>query len=137
MNIENKLAIHELLGRAAHGYDERLLDMLQACFVEEASMTIQVSGQEPVGPFNGRDAIMQLFHGSMATQTDTRRHVISNLFFHEEGDTRARLSSNLTLIATENGVSRLLSAGVYTDTVVKREREWRIVNRHLDLDSAF
>jgi 3-phenylpropionate/cinnamic acid dioxygenase small subunit len=137
MKMEDKLAIHELLARAAHGYDERQLDMLKASFVEDACMTIQVSGQEPVGPFSGRDAIMQLFSGSMATQSDTRRHVISNLFFHEEGDARARVSSNLTLIATENGVSRLLTAGVYTDTVVKRNREWRIVDRRLALDSAF
>jgi hypothetical protein len=39
--------------------------------------------------------------------------------------------------ATENGETRLLTAGVYRDTVRRTDKGWLLVKRHLDLDSAY
>jgi len=136
LTLEQKLAIHELLGRAAYAYDERDMTLLERGFAEAAVMTMRVAGGDLIGPFEGRAAIMQLMRNSMAEQTDVRRHVVSNIFFEEEGEAPV-VVSNLTLVATENGVASLLAAGVYRDTVVEEEGSWRISKRHIELDSSY
>jgi 3-phenylpropionate/cinnamic acid dioxygenase small subunit len=137
MDAGQKLEVHELLGRAAHGYDARDVDMLTACFATDARMVIRITDQATVGPFNGRDAIMGLMRQSMETQTDARRHVITNIFFEECGETRARVVSDLSLFATEGGRARLLCTGVYRDVVVRSGGRWVIADRDLYLDSAY
>jgi 3-phenylpropionate/cinnamic acid dioxygenase small subunit len=136
LSIEDKLAIHELLARWAYAYDERETAMLADCFTENANFSMRIAGGDLVGPFAGREAIMELMTGSLDEQTDVRRHVVSNIFFEAEGD-QPRVISTLTLMATENGEIQLLSAGVYRDTVVNEAGVWRLVNRHLDLDKAY
>jgi hypothetical protein len=134
--LGQKLAIHELLGRAAYAYDERDMAMLESSFARAATMSMRIAGGDLIGPFEGRDAIMQLMHNSMAEQTDVRRHVISNIFFEEESG-QPVVVSNLTLVATENGKAALLAAGVYRDTLVEEAGSWRILKRHVELDSSY
>ncbi len=132
----DKLAIQELLGRAAYGYDERDMDMLASCFASDASLTMRVAGGELIGPFEGRESILGLMRDSMARQGDVRRHVVSNIFFLEEG-ARPVVVSNLTLLATGSGETALLSAGVYRDTVARAGAGWQLARRHIDLDSPY
>ncbi|MDO8860458.1 nuclear transport factor 2 family protein [Haliea sp. E1-2-M8] len=139
LDTEEKLAIHELLSRAAYALDERDVEMLAASFAEDASFSMRIAGGDLIGPFETREGIMQLMTGAMAEQTDKRRHVVSNIFFpadtgSEEGVT---VVSNLTLFATENGAISLLSAGVYQDRVVQREGVWQLLQRHLELDKSY
>ena len=136
LTLEQKLAIHELLGRAAYAYDERDMDMLERCFAQGASFSMRIAGGDPVGPFEGREAIMELMSGSMKEQNDVRRHVISNIFF-DDSQAQPTVVSNLTLIATENGESQLLTSGVYYDSVVEEGGSWCISRRHIDLDKAY
>lgn len=137
MKADDKLAIHELLNRAAYGLDVRDLDILASCFAEQAVMTLRIAGGDLVGPFDGREAIMKLMTDSMAEQTDQRRHVTSNMFFESEGEDAATLMSNLTLLATENGQIRLVSAGTYQDEVVRQGGQWKLVKRHIELDLPY
>lgn len=75
---------------------------------------------------------------SMETQTDVRRHVITNIFFEEKpGDTRARVVSDLSLFSTEGGKARLLCTGVYRDVAVRSGGRWVIADRDLYLDGAY
>jgi 3-phenylpropionate/cinnamic acid dioxygenase small subunit len=136
LSVTDKLAIHELLSRAAYAYDEHKLDMLEACFTPDAAFSIQIRDADLIGPFEGRDAIMKLYADSMAQQTDVRRHVVSNIFFNGEG-ADPEVISNLTLFATENGQTALLSVGVYRDVVRRGDEGWCILRRHLDLDSPY
>ena len=99
-------------------------------------MSMQIGGGDLVGPFEGRDNIMELYRGAKSTQTDVRRHVISNIFFDTTGDALS-VTSYLTLFATENAETKLLTTGVYRDQVVPIEGEWKISRRHIDLDSAY
>ena len=137
LDVEQKLAIHELMHRAAYGLDTGNLDMLGECFAPDASMLIRIAGQDPVGPFEGHEAIMGLMKGAIDSQVDVRRHVISNLFFESESDTSATVISNLTLFASKDGVLNALTAGIYRDVVTKSDKGWVLVSRHLDLDLPF
>ena len=136
LNVEQKLMIHELLGRAALAYDERDLPTLESGFTEDASLSMRIAGGDLIGPFAGREAIMKLFTDSMAEQNDVRRHVVSNIFFDESGDDLVAIS-NLTLVATENGEIELLTAGIYRDTMVLVDGTWLISNRHIELDKPY
>ena len=137
MQIENKLAIHELLGKVAIALDQKNLDAIEECFAADATMTLTIAGQDAIPPFEGRDAIMALMKGAVDAQTDERRHVISNICFHEEGDDMARVVSYLTLCATENGEVALVSTGIYNDQVVRDGENWRLANRNLHLDRPY
>ncbi|EEB80374.1 hypothetical protein GPB2148_3191 [marine gamma proteobacterium HTCC2148] len=136
VSVEQKLMIHELLGKAAYAYDERDMPLLTACFAKGVSMTMRIAGGDLVGPFDGRDAVMGLMTGSMDEQTDIRRHIISNIFFDESAAVTT-VVSNLTLVATENGEIQLLSAGVYRDEVVEEDGAWRVSKRHIELDKSY
>jgi len=137
MKANDKLVIHELLAQAAYSFDERQLDVLEACFTAEASMLVNITGTGEVGPFEGREAIMGLMSATLDAQTDVRRHVISNMFFESEGKKKARVVSSLVVFSVEHGKIDVIISGVYRDDVVKVENSWKISHRHLDLDLPF
>jgi 3-phenylpropionate/cinnamic acid dioxygenase small subunit len=135
-SVEDRFAISELLNRMAYFYDDNHLDNLSACFASDAVMSMQIAGGDMVGPFEGRDSIMELYRGAKASQTDVRRHDITNIMFDASGDTLAVISY-LTLFATENAETKLLTTGVYRDQVGQIDGAWKITKRHIDLDSAY
>ncbi len=139
LDSDEKLAIHELLARAAYALDERDVEMLAASFAANASFSMRIAGGDLIGPFESREGIMQLMTGSMAEQTDKRRHVVSNIFFPADTGAEEGIAvvSNLTLFATENGAISLLTAGVYHDRVVRGEGGWELLQRHLELDKSY
>lgn len=57
MDAAHTLEVHELLSRAAFGYDERNLEVLTACFAADARMVIRVTDQATVGPFAWRPSL--------------------------------------------------------------------------------
>ena len=137
MKDKHKLAIHELLSRAAYGLDVRDLDMLANSFATDAVFTLRIDGGDLVGPFEGREGIMELMTSSMEEQTDQRRHNVSNVFFEEEGNKSALVVSNVALFGTENGEVGLITTGVYRDKVVRAEAGWQLQHRHIDLDLPY
>ena len=135
-SADDRCAISELLHRMSYYYDEGRLDELGACFADGAIMSMQIAGGDMVGPFEGRNSIMELYEGAKASQTDVRRHNISNIMFDDSGITLA-VTSYLTLFATEHAKTKLLTTGVYRDQATKIDGEWKISRRHIDLDSAY
>ena len=135
-SVEDRFAISELLTRMAYYYDEGLLDHLEASFSPDAVMSMQIASGDVVGPFQGRENIMTLYRDAKSTQTDVRRHDITNVFF-DFADGVISTTSYLTLFATEHGETKLLTTGVYRDSVEQSEGTWRGVKRHIDLDSGY
>ena len=135
-SVEDRFAISELLTRMAYYYDEGLLDHLEVSFSPDAVMSMQIACGDVVGPFQGRENIMTLYRDAKSTQTDVRRHDITNVFF-DVADGVISTTSYLTLFATEHGETRLLTTGVYRDIVEQSEGTWRVVKRHIDLDSGY
>ncbi|WP_216829874.1 nuclear transport factor 2 family protein [Alkalihalobacterium elongatum] len=136
-NLTERFEISELLNRSAYGYDERDIEMLEACFTSDAEMSIRIDGGDLIGPFTGKNEIMKLMTDSMTSQTDKRRHIITNIFFESESKDAAKVISNLSLYSIENGEIKLISSGVYRDEVVKIDGEWRLKKHHLDLDLPY
>ena len=136
LSADDKIAINELLARASYAYDQRDLELLESGFCEDAVVSLCIAGGDLVGPFEGRENVMQLYRDAMASQNDVRRHVVSNSFFSAL-DGVVEVTSNLTLFATEDGKTQLLSTGLYRDTIRQVDNQWRIATRHVDLDSAY
>lgn len=137
LTTEDKLAIHELLARSAWAYDENRMDVMEACFTPEAQMRLQIARGDVIGPHDGRDAVLELIRGAIESQSDQRRHVISNVFFESEDADRAVVLSNLTLLGTADDSTSVLSAGLYRDTVVRTDGGWRFSDRFLSLDKPY
>jgi len=137
MKAKHKLAIHELMSRAAYYFDVNDTDGLEACFSEDARMLVDIAGGETFGPFEGRDSIMELMRGTLEQQKDRRRHVICDVFFESEGDNEATVVSTLVVSSVENDEMTLVTSGVYRDVVRKVGSDWLIADRHIDLDRMF
>jgi 3-phenylpropionate/cinnamic acid dioxygenase small subunit len=135
--MADKQAITEILGRLGWAYDSGDLDYFEAIYTKDARFSVTIAGMGQVGDYRSIENIMVLYRGSKATQTDQRRHVISNIFFTDELAASVTAVSYLTLIATKDGVAKTLSAGVYTDKFVLLDGAWRIRHRDLQLDAPY
>ena len=137
MDALQKFEIHELLNRAAYSFDEHDIEMLEDCFAEDATMLVNIADGQVFGPFEGREAIMALFKGTLDAQTDTRRHIISNFVFESTDVEAATVISQIVLVSAEHGEIKLITSGIYRDVVRLIEGRWVIADRLLNLELGF
>lgn len=137
MQIDDKLAVQELLARSAYALDERELELLADTFSVGATLTIDIAGTDSEASFEGRDAIMGLMRDSMEAQADKRRHVVTNVFFDSLDGGEVTVISNVTITSVEHGAIRLVTSGLYRDTVIREDGRWRIARRRIELDMAY
>ena len=132
--------VSEPLFRWALGFDEEDEAMMRDAFTEDARFVFFLaSGGDPL-VFEGREAVMDLFLGAIASQTPTeqRRHVTTNVLVDRVNRRTATVTSYLTLLVSPDPDTspELRSSGVYTDTIVlERDGAWRIQERVLRLDT--
>jgi len=137
MDALQKFEIHELLSRAAYSFDEHDYPMLEDCFAEDATMLVNIADGQVFGPFEGREAIMALMKATLESQTDTRRHIISNFVFENAGDDQATVISQIVLASAEHGEIKLVTSGIYRDVVRLIDGRWKIADRLLNLELGF
>lgn len=128
--------IQDLLNRYSLAYDTNDMDTMAGCFTEAATFRLRLPGNDPI-VFETRDAILKLMTDSQATQTDQRRHVNSNLIVHGTEDGVTRTTHYLTLLATEDGEIKVLSAGVYRLELVEEGGHLRMQTLDLELDRPY
>ncbi|TYL46360.1 nuclear transport factor 2 family protein [Nocardioides sp. BGMRC 2183] len=134
--MPDRSAVENLLNTYSLAYDTPDLETMAGVFTEDATFSLVIAGGDRIA-FESREAIMKLMRDSLASQTDQRRHLNSNLIVlgEEGGVTRTR--HYLTLVATEDGAISLLSAGVYSAEIVEDDGVLRFRSLHLDLDKAY
>jgi SnoaL-like domain len=135
--MADKQAISEMLGKGGWAYDTPDVDYLADMFTEDGKFDLTIDGMGQVGSFSGRAEIRKLYEDSLASQTDQRRHVVTNIFFEDETDSSVTAMSYLVLIAVKDGALNVLSSGVYKDSVVLDGDVWRIAHRDLHLDLPY
>lgn len=126
-------AIVTLFSRYAAANDWPNQKQLESCFTEDAVFTLHIAGADTIGPFEGREAIMGFIMPTLNNQTDTRKHVITNLELRDGGGVNAYLS----LIVTDDGETALKSAGLYETEIADGESGPRFRVMTLSLDSGF
>ena len=131
-------AIENVLNRYSLAYDDNDMAEMTDTFAEKAVLTMRIAGGDLIGPFEGKDAVMKLMTDSLASQTDQRRHVTTNMVVRSEDDASAKVSSYLTLISVQDGKATLLSTARYDDELVREEDgAWRFTKRHIELDLPY
>ena len=126
----------ELMSRFYLGLDEQDAAMIRSVLTEDAETCMFLDG-EKMGPPPGREGIVGYLEEFWKTQTDQRRHVLSNAIVHSESPDAAELSFYLTLYATKDRVLRPVATGRYRVRFVSKDgREW-IRSIELVLDGPF
>ncbi len=129
--------VTETLNRYAWGYDTRDLELMGGCFSVDGAFDISLDGHGGWGPYEGRAAIVEWLGGIMETQTDQRRHCVTNMVFRELSEHTARVDSYLLLTAVEAGQLRVVCTGTYHDDMVCIDGQWFIQHKTLRLDNPF
>lgn len=133
----DRLTILERLSRYAWGYDVQDAGMLKDSFTADAVFLMYLQGGKEWGPFRGRDLIVDWMTSVKKTQSDQRRHNITNVLFDQLSDSLATVRCVLVLTAAENGAVRLITSGWYRIDMRKERQAWRILKLELFLDAPF
>ncbi len=136
-DVSSRLQIIETLNRYAWSYDTRDLELMGNCFADDGVFEISLEGHEGWGPYRGRKAIVEWLASVMESQSDQRRHCLTNLVFRDMGPTSAEVDSYLLLTAVEAGALRVVCTGTYTDKMIVAGGRWVITHKSLRLDNAF
>ena len=131
-------AIQQLLATYTWSHDSRDFEALAKCFTEDAEYTMRIADGAVSGPTIGGPAIAGLVRTFKETQTDQRRHLITNAVVDELGGDSATVRSYVTVFATEGETSRLVTTGTCVDTVARQaDGAWRFTRKAMHLDKGF
>lgn len=125
----------------AHGFDADDVDLAMEAFTDDPTFVFTLANaDEPLPPFEGFQAVRDLFAGAIADQLldEDRRHVTTNHLVEQIDPRTARVTSYLTLLQNTSASEDpdVISTGVYTDIVVRgADQIWRIERRELVLDT--
>ena len=134
---DERAEIENVLGSYTFAYDENDMDAMAECFTADAVMTMRITDGDLIGPFEGRDAIVGLMEKSLASQSDQRRHLVSNVVVRDVADGTATVSSYLTLISIADERLTVLSTARYEDELTRENGAWRFSRRHVQLDLPY
>ena len=126
-------SIAELFARYGAAQDLHDRELMATTLAADANATIHIVGMDSIGPLESRDTIVSFFGDILDSQTDQRRHSITNIR-RLDGD---RVNAYLTLIVTDAGETVVKSAGIYEVTVAEEDGALRLSSFVLSLDRAF
>jgi 3-phenylpropionate/cinnamic acid dioxygenase small subunit len=131
-------AVEQLLAKYTWSHDSRDFEALAQCFTDTAEYTMRIAEGAESAPTVGGEAISALVRKFKETQTDQRRHVITNIVIDEATGASARIRSYVTVFATEGDVSRLVATGTCTDKVeLQSNGQWKFARKNMHLDKGF
>jgi hypothetical protein len=129
-------ALCEVMSRFLLGVDEQDADLVRSTLAEDARNSMFLDGQE-MSPPPGREGIVGYLEAFWRTQTDRRRHVLSNAILEAESPAGSVISFYLTLYATKDRRLRPVATGKYRVRFTGDDGAARIQNVELVLDGPF
>lgn len=133
----DRAAICERIARYCWAYDERRIELLGDCFTPDAIWEGNVLGQVSVGPFAGREAIVDWLSKFWPHQKDQRRHMILNTIVEDQTGETASTASYLLLMASTGDAISMESMGFYRVTYRRDGAAWRIARLVAGFDKPF
>jgi len=121
------VAIQQLLARYCFAHDSQDPEMLATTFAKDAKLM----------GLTGRDEIASRYAEGYKHLTARRRHVLTNFILLEDGDEQAVVQSYITLYLIRGEALELHLIGVYRDTVVMEDGEWKIYTREATMDTPY
>lgn len=136
-DASDRADVCERIARYCWAYDERQIDRLRDCFTADAIWEGTVLGQIPIGPFEGRDPIVEWLSKFWPHQRDQRRHMLLNTIVEEHTDVTATTLSYLLLMASTGDAMSMESMGFYRTSYIRQDRTWRISRLTAGFDKPF
>lgn len=133
----DRQAIADLFSEYAWALDAADWDLLRRVFHEDASLTLEITGAESVGPIAPRAAVVDLISSTSEGQDDQRRHLVTNLRYESKGEEDAVVTATLTILVTADGELSVQSTGVIRTEVVFEAGRWLFREFRLSLDRPF
>jgi hypothetical protein len=128
--------LSEVMCRFLLGVDEQDAELVRGTLAEDAENVMFLDGQK-MSPPPGREGIVGYLQEFWRTQTDRRRHVLSNPIVESESPAGSVISFYLTLYATKDRKLRPVATGRYRVRFTVRDGGARIQNVELVLDGPF
>ena len=133
----DRLLFCERIARYCWGYDERRLDLLAACFTEDAVWEGNVLGRIAIGPFVGRARIAAWLTEFWPHQHDQRRHMLLNTIVEAQTADTATTLSYLLLMGSDGKAAVVDSMGFYKVAYRREGAEWLISHLTAGFDKPF
>lgn len=135
--FDDRSALLETLHRYCWGFDERQLELLTDVFSEDAQWEALVMGETQVGPFVGRQAVLDWLSNFWKYQKDQRRHMIMNFIVEELNDSSATAACYLLLGGSTRAQSHVEIMGFYRLQYTKVAGNWQISRLFGGFDAPF
>ena len=135
--VADRQLFTERIARYCWAYDERRLKALADCFTEDGVWEGNVLGRIQVGPFNGRQRIVQWLSGFWPHQHDQRRHMILNTIVEEQSADTAVTLSYLLLMSSDARSVKLETSGFYRVAYRRVDATWLIERLTGGFDAPF
>lgn len=133
----DRTLIAERIYRYGWAYDERDRALFADCFVDDSVWEGNVMGGTPVGPFVGREAIVEWNTAFWNEQDDQRRHIFSNVIVDDLDGLHATAHAYLLLTSAVHSAMTPVTTGAYRIDVLKESDAWRIKHLTSSFDAAF
>lgn len=136
-DASDRALVAETIARYCWSYDERRIDRLGDCFTADAVWEGSVVGRIPIGPIEGREAILDWLSKFWPHQKDQRRHMLLNTIVEELGADTATTLSYLLLMASTGDAMSMESMGFYRVGYRREAGQWRIARLTAGFDKPF
>jgi hypothetical protein len=133
----DRVLVAERVAHYGWAYDEKDPGLLGDCFTADGVWEGSIMGQTPVGPFEGRDAIVGFLGGFWDEQDDQRRHIFTNVIVQELTETTAVAHAYLLLTSASNAAVSPVTHGPYRFELVREDDSWRLSRLVAGFDAPF
>lgn len=133
----DRFLIAERIYRYGWAYDERHRELLGDCFTSDGIWEGSIMGQTSVGPFIGRDAVVEFLTSFWTEQRDQRRHIFTNIIIDGLAGGQAMAHAYLILTASCDSKMTPVTTGPYRFELDKGDDSWRFTRLVGGFDAPF
>ena len=129
--------VQQCVNRYCWGFDDRRLDILTECFTNDGTWEATVMGEVCIGPFVGREKVLEWLTRFWKYQRDQRRHIFTNFIVDEYSGNEAVAYAYLQLVGSSDSASSFESAGFCRFDLRREGSRWAIRSLSAGFDSPF
>ncbi|CAB5040781.1 MAG: hypothetical protein F2911_11870 [Actinobacteria bacterium] len=111
--VLDRMAVVDRMTRYAWAFDERQAELLADCFTDDVTWEASLAGASVIGPFVGRDAVVEFMSSFWPEQLDQRRHMITNAVVEDQLHDSATLYTYHLLMSATSSEIRPVTCGFY------------------------
>lgn len=120
--------VQQCINRYSWSFDDRRPEALEECFTEDAVWEASIMDEVQVGPFEGRERVMEWLTRFWKYQHDQRRHVFTNFIVDSVEGEEITAYCYLQLFGSRRSASQFETAG-FVRFVLRRVDERLVISR--------